>query len=282
VTPTRRAVVRYLLLVPATLLSLFPVYWMVNTAFQPPAEWLATPPVLLTTEPTLDNFASLFGYASQGPYGFDNTAPGPLFNSLVVAGTATILSVSFGTFASWSISRFRIGGNQLPLSMLAPRMFPPIAVAVPLLIMYTTFGLVNTRVGLIVAYTGFTIPFSVWMTKSFVDEIPVELEEAGMMDGLTRFQTFYRVTLPLMRPGIAATTLFVFILNWGEFLIALTLTRSLDTAPVLLSKLFSPSVGSLFGPQAALGVISVLPMILLGYLIYEHLARGFTFGAIHK
>ncbi|MFB6198746.1 MAG: carbohydrate ABC transporter permease, partial [Halobacteriaceae archaeon] len=138
-------------------------------------------------------------------------------------------------------------------------MFPPIAIALPMLIMYSTLHLVDTRIGLIIAYTGFTIPFSVWMTKSFIDEVPVELEEAAMMDGQSRFETFYKTTLPVVKGGLAATFLFIFILNWSEFLMAQTLMRNVHTIPIYISLLYSAAGGKLFGVQAAIGAISVIP-----------------------
>ena len=283
----RKLAVRYALLTIAAIPVLFPIYWILMTAVQPSTEWLTTPPVWLTTDPTLVNFDTILGLDLSGEeggaaYSVSQTAVGPLINSLFIALAATVLSVGLGTLTAWAISRFRIGGNQFALNLIAPRMFPPIAVAIPLLVMYTNLGLMDSYVGLIIVYTGFTIPFSVWMTKSFIDETPVELEEAAMVDGMSRFETFYKITLPLIKPGVAATSLFIFILNWSDFLIANTLTNSMNTATTYLSKLFAPSQGQLYGPQAAHAVIAIIPIIILGYLIYDDLARGFTFGAIHK
>jgi len=283
----RKLAVRYALLTIAAIPVLFPIYWILMTAVQPSTEWLKTPPVWLTTDPTLVNFDTILrlGLSGEGggaAYSVSQTAVGPLINSLFIALAATVLSVVLGTLTAWAISRFRIGGNQFALNLIAPRMFPPIAVAIPLLIMYTNLGLIDSYIGLIIVYTGFTIPFSVWMTKSFIDETPVELEEAAMVDGMSRFETFYKITLPLIKPGVAATSLFIFILNWSDFLIANTLTNSMNTATTYLSKLFAPSQGQLYGPQAAHAVIAIIPIIILGYLIYDDLARGFTFGAIHK
>lgn len=282
-----RAAARYTALSIATVVMLFPLYWIIMTSIKPPGEWLSTPPVWITSNPTIANYAIIFGFQGMVQQnvlvsGVTTTMVGPLTNSITVAGAATVFSMAFGTMAAWAISRYHIGGNRFALSMLAPRMFPPIAIALPMLIMYTTLNLVNTRTGLIIAYTGFTIPFSVWMMKSFIDEVPEELEEAGMMDGLSRFQTFYRVTLPLVKGGFAATALFIFILNWSEFLVAQTLMRTHDTIPVYISKMYTAAGGTLFGVQAAIGTISVLPIILIGYMIQEHLARGFTFGVISR
>ncbi|MFB6134089.1 MAG: carbohydrate ABC transporter permease [Halanaeroarchaeum sp.] len=245
------------------------------------------PPVWVTSKPTLSNYAIIFGLKGMVQSnvlvsGVTTSVFMPLFNSLVISLSATILSMVLGSMAAWAISRFRVGGNSFALGLLAPRMFPPIAIALPMLIMYSSLHLVNTRIGLIIAYTGFTIPFSVWMTKSFIDEVPVELEEAAMMDGQSRFETFYKTTLPVVKGGLAATFLFIFILNWSEFLLAQTLMRSVHTIPVYISLLYSAAGGKLYGVQAAIGAISVLPMILIGYSIQEHLARGFTFGVIRQ
>jgi multiple sugar transport system permease protein len=284
----RRLALRYVLLLFSAFLALFPVYWILMTSVQPPPEWLKTPPVWFTTDPTPLNYGMILGVdfgaqsGTESAYSVAETAVQPFINSLIIASAATVLSMALGTLTAWSISRFRVGGNNFAINLIAPRMFPPIAVALPLLIMYTNLDLLDSFIGLIIVYTGFTIPFSVWMTKSFIDETPVELEEAAMVDGLTRFETFYKITLPLIKPGIAATSLFIFILNWSDFLIARTLTQSMTTAPTYLSKLFAPSQGQLYGPQAAHAVIAIIPVILLGYLIYDDLARGFTFGAIHK
>jgi multiple sugar transport system permease protein len=282
----RQDALRYVALAVSLIAVGFPLYWVISTSIKPPNQWLATPPVFFTTEPTLVSYeALLIGFGQGGGSGITasvSSAVPALITSVIIATVATTLSVASGTLAAYSISRFQVGGNSLPVFLLTPRMFPPMAVVVPLLIMYTTLGLLDTIPGMIIAYTGFTIPFSVWMVKSFIDEIPEELEEAAMLDGMTRFESFLRVTLPLISSGVAATFLFIFILNWSEFLIALTLLRNSSTAPIYMSELFSASAGELFGLQAALGVISAAPMVIFGWLIYEQLARGFTFGAIHK
>lgn len=279
----RRGVLRYVLLFFALIWALFPIYWMAMTSIKPSNEWVVDPPVWVTSNPTAENYMRILGLADvSGATQFGSNAISPIINSIIIVVTATTLSVIIGTLAAWAISRYRIGGNQLPLFLLTPRMFPPIAVVLPLLILYSTLNLVNTYTGLIITYTGFTIPFSVWMTKSFIDEVPIELEEAGMMDGLSRFQTFYRITIPLITSGLAATYLFIFILNWSEFLVAFILTNDLDTVPVFLGKLVSATKGTMFGQQAALGILSIIPMVLIGYFIYNHLARGFTFGAISR
>jgi len=269
----------------AFLFAWFPLYWMISTSLKPDGQWLTTPPVWIPETLTLDNYYFLFGVIDPAGSGWAVDIPAympALINSIVISVVASALSVAIGTMAAWAISRFRVGGDPLAIGFITPYMFPPMVVVLPMLIMYTQLNLVDTRIGLIILYIGFTLPFSVWMTKSFIDEIPKEFEETGMIVGLTRAQTFYKVTVPLIKSGLGSTFLFVFILNWSEFLMALSLSRSMNTTPVFLEHLFTTVGGELYGPQAAVGTISVLPMIVIGYLIYENLARGFTFGTINE
>jgi multiple sugar transport system permease protein len=275
---------RLAVLIIVTIIFIFPVYWMVSTAFKPFNEWLKFPPVWLTIQPTLDNFRSIFGLLRGSVLNPGQSAAGPAFaKGLFVSGTATFVSIGAGSMAGYAISRFRIGGNFLPLFILSARMFPPIAILIPLIVMYAYVGAIDSFWGLIVAYAGFTLPFSVWMMKSFIDEVPKEIEEAAIMEGMGNFEAFYKVTLPIVKTGLLVTALFVFILNWSEFLIAMTMFQDrVETAPIFLASLFSSVAGKLYGPQAALGVLIIVPTVIFGYLIQEHLARGFTFGALKR
>ncbi|NIQ39447.1 MAG: ABC transporter permease subunit [Proteobacteria bacterium] len=278
--------VRLGVLIIVTTLVLFPVYWMMSTAFKPIDEWLVFPPVWLTIRPTLDNFRSLMGIASASTPILSpaQSAAGPAFaKGLFVSVASTFISIGAGSMAGYAISRFRIGGNFLPLFILSARMFPPIAVLIPLLVMYSYVGGIDSYWGLIVAYSGFTLPFSVWMMKSFIDEVPKEIEEAAIMEGMGNFEAFYKVTLPIVKTGLLVTALFVFILNWSEFLVAITMFQDrVETAPIFLASLFSAVAGTLYGPQAAMGFLIIIPVVIFGYLIQEHLARGFTFGALKR
>jgi multiple sugar transport system permease protein len=162
-------------------------------------------------------------------------------------------------------------------------MFPPAAIAVPFVIIFSVIRLIDTYVGLIAIYVVITLPFSTWMLKSFVDEVPREIEEAEMIDGRSRLMSHLTVTVPLIRGGLFATTLFIFILNWSEFLFALVLSYSnINTIPVQLAKYVTAMAGTLYGVQAALAIIAMVPLIVLGFIIQKHLARGMTFGAIKR
>lgn len=277
----------------AMFLSFLPIFWLLSTSFKPHDEWAAFPPVWVTSKPTLQNYRIVFApeaareFAAAQSGSLDYKVAGSAWKSFgdsaLISTIATFFSVLFGTLAAYSIARFNTGGNTYPLQLLSLRMFPPIAVVVPMVALFSLLRLTDTYFGLILAYTAFTLPFSIWMVRSFIDEIPVELEGAAMVHGLTQFQAFRRVTLPLIRGGLLATALFVFILNWSEFLFALTLTSgNITTVTVQVAKYVSASSGTLYGVQAAMGAVSTLPVIAFGYLIQKHLVRGLTFGSVRN
>jgi multiple sugar transport system permease protein len=275
----------------ALFFCLFPVFWIVSTSFKPPQEWVASPPVWVSERPTLNNYRAVFvagqdaegGTTQTGIGTVTDTAWRAILGSFGVSLAATAMSVLAGLFAAIAIGRYRFGGNVTPFFILSGRMFPPIAIAIPFVIMFGGIGLIDTWFGLILVYAAFTVPFSTWMLKSFVDELPKEIEEAAMMDGLSRMQAHMRFTVPLMRGGIIATALFIFILNWSEFLFALVLSyTNVITIPVQLAKYFTATAGTLYGVQAALGTIAVIPLVLAGFFIQKHLVRGLTLGAIKR
>ena len=165
--------------------------------------------------------------------------------------------------------------------ILSTRMLPPVII-IPLAIMYSKFGLFDTRIGLIIAYTVFNLAFAVWMMKSFIDEIPKEYEEAAMIDGYSRFQAFFKFILPEMRTGIVATAIFSLIMAWNEFSFALLLTAdSARTAPPSIAQSMGTS-GINWGYIAAGSLLLVLPVVVFTFLLREHLLRGFTFGVVKK
>jgi multiple sugar transport system permease protein len=231
--------------------------------------------------PTLDNFRTIFS-KQLNMNAMAETAIRPIINSLIVSVVGTIIAMVAGVLAAYSISRFKVGGS-LPFSLLQLRMFPPIAIIIPIMIMWAFLRMIDKWYGLVIIYGVVTLPFATWLMKTFFDDIPNELNEAAVVDGCSNLGAFLKVVFPLARGGIASTGLFVFILNWSDFLIALVLTdRRWTTIPVHISKLQSALVGQLYGPKAALGVIAAVPPIVLGILIQKYLVRGLTFGAIKK
>ncbi len=277
----------------AMVFAFFPIYWLIATSFKPFDEWASWPPVWLTENLTLQNYrivffpeaAREFAAAQQGSldYKVSGSAWKAFQDSAIISTFATVLSVVFGTLSAYSIVRFRTGGENYPFQFLTVRMMPPIAVVVPMVALFAILRLSDTYFGLILAYTAFTLPFSIWMIRSFIEEVPAELEGAAMVHGMSQFRAFLTVTLPLVKGGILATALFIFILNWSEFLFALVLTSGkITTVTLQVANYVSASSGKLYGVQAAMGTISTLPVIVFGYLIQKHLVRGLSFGAVKR
>jgi multiple sugar transport system permease protein len=275
-----------LVLATALVLTLFPIFWIAMTAIKPPTDWNAVPAIWIPSEPTLVNFRTLFDTTALREYGVggvSQSANAAVAGSVLASVVATALSVFIGLLAAIGLSRYVIPGRATPLVILSARMFPPAAIAVPFVIIFSVIRLIDTYVGLIAIYVVITLPFSTWMLKSFVDEVPREIEEAEMIDGRSRLMSHLTVTVPLIRGGLFATTLFIFILNWSEFLFALVLSYSnINTIPVQLAKYVTAMAGTLYGVQAALAIIAMVPLIVLGFIIQKHLARGMTFGAIKR
>lgn len=277
----------------AILISFFPIFWLVSTSFKPIDEWQKFPPVWISSQPTLQNYRIVFApkaaqeFAAKQNGAISYKVSGSAWKAFgdlaIIAIGATILSVLFGTLAAYSIVRFHTGGDNYAFQFLTVRMFPPIAVVVPMVVLFSMVRLSDTYVGLVLAYTAFTLPFSIWMIRSFIEEVPEELEGAALIYGMRPLDAFLKVTFPLIRGGVLATALFVFILNWSEFLFALTLTTGhVVTVTLQVANYVSASSGKLYGVQAAMGTISTLPVILFGYLIQRHLVRGLSFGAIKR
>jgi multiple sugar transport system permease protein len=204
-------------------------------------------------------------------------------NSLVIAFGSTFLAVTLGTLAAYGFSRFRVPlADDLLFFILSTRMMPPIAVAIPIYLMYREVGLTDTRLGMILLYTAVNVSLAVWLLKGFIDEIPREYEEAAMIDGYSRLQAFVRVVLPQATTGIAATAIFCMIFAWNEYAFAVLLTSgTAQTAPPFIPTIIG--VGGLDWPAVAAGAtIFLLPVMIFTILLRKHLLRGITFGAVRK
>jgi len=274
---------RYSFILLALIVVLIPVVWMATMAFKPVEEWTAAGESLhwLPLKPTLDNFRFIFGSSSSRLIvSIDQTAGRPIIASLLSASIGTVIAMVCGTLAAYGVSRFDAGRN-LPLALLQLRIFPPMAVMIPVMIMWTVLGMVDTWFGLALIYGIVTLPFSFWLMKTFFDEMPRELEEAALVEGCTHFRVFHRITLPMMMAPFASAALLVFIFNWSDYLIALLLTtKEWRTIPVYMSSLSSSMTGQLYGAKAALGLIAAVPPVVLGLAIQRYLVRGLTFGAL--
>ncbi|HEY1258046.1 MAG TPA: carbohydrate ABC transporter permease [Stellaceae bacterium] len=286
----RRAatIARYAVLTVWAAIVIFPLYWIVATSFKPQDQWFSWPPVYLPSPPTLENYRDVWLGATSFEHGGQTalslqTPFLALRNSLILAFGATTLAVLYGSIIAYGVSRYRLLSETRMFQLLMLRMVPPIVIVAPLSLYFSYIGLLDSMIGLGIMYFLTSLPYAVWMTKSFIDEVPREVEQAAEILGASRWRTVFEVVLPLIRSGLVATFMFILILNWSEYLLALILSKThVVTLPVELSKFEGSTEGRLFGRQAALSVGITLPLIIVGLFIRKHLARGFSFGMVRR
>ncbi len=267
-----------------SIIYFFPVLWIILTAFKTRTDALAIPPKLFFT-PTLDNFIGVFYRASISAGGAQETNfPLYFFNSIFIAGTSVLLALIVGTLAAYAFSRHPLRGNDTYLFIiLTTRMMPPIVVIIPIFLMFRLSGLAGSYWGIILLYTAFNIPFSVWLVKSFFDELNPEIEDAARMDGATERQVFFGMCLPQILAGLAATFVFGLILTWNEFLFALLLTGvDTRTVPVAMARTLGGEVGVDYGLLAAIVTLFLIPIFFVTFLLQNQLLRGVTFGTVKR
>ncbi len=266
------------------LIYFFPVLWIIMTAFKTRADALATPPVFFFT-PTLENFVSVFFRVAQTGNEAISTGMGLyFFNSVFVAASGVLLALVIGTLAAYGFSRYPLKGNDTYLFViLTTRMLPPIIVIIPIFLMFRITGMSGSYIGVILLYAAFNLPFSIWMMKSFFDELAADVEDAARLDGSTERGVFFRICLPQLKAGLAATAVFALILTWNEFLFALLLTGSdTRTVPVAMARTIGGELGVDWGLLAAIITLFLIPVFAVTYLLQNHLLRGVTFGTIKK
>ncbi len=253
------------------LVFLFPLIWLIMMSLKTQVDMFAVPPLFIF-QPTLEHYQATFA---------DRDFRQAAANSLIVTAVSVIASLVLGGMAGYSLARFRSRRSEgLALGLIIGRMIPPIVFVVPLFLLFNRLGLRNQHLGLILVYTAFNLPFVVWMLRSFFEEVPVDLEQAALIDGATRFRAFWTVTMPLAAAGIAATAVFVAIAAWSEFLFALILTGPRTTTlPVHLAAFVSDRAID-WGGVASTGVLVILPLVALGLLVQRNLVKGLTMGAM--
>ncbi len=266
---------KYVFIVLVTLLVVFPVIWLISTSIKYPVDIFAVPPYFIPPHPTSEHYSVLFLEMDFLEY---------IRNSVIVSVSTVLVAIVVGTLAAYSLARFKLPHNlntHLSFWVLSTRMFPPIVTIIPLFSMLRAVNLVNTRIGLVVAYTAFNLPFVVWMMRGFFAEIPKDLEEAAMVDGYSRMAAFWSIIIPLAKPGIIATAIFTLIMSWNEFLFALILsqTRVAATLPIgVASRVTQYEI--LWGQMSASGVIALTPVLIFAFMVQKHLVRGMSMGAI--
>ena len=281
------SIARYAILSVWAAIAFFPIYWMFATSFKPDTQWFAWPPVYFPDPPTFRNYMNVwFGVQEYAETQYIQSLQKPLIafgNSLIISFTATALAVGFGSVIAYGVSRYRILSEVRMFQLLMLRMIPPIVVVAPLSLYYSALGLLDSLIGLTLIYFLTALPYAVWMTKSFIDEVPLEIEQAAEILGASRWRTILEVVLPLIRSGLVATFLFILILTWSEYVLALIIGKTeAVTVPVELSKYQGTSEGRVYGRQAALAVGITIPLMIVGLIIRKHLARGFSFGMVRR
>lgn len=288
------------------LVSMLPLVWIVLTSLKSPPDSISYPPKVIFT-PTIEGYCNLFTTRSRQTAEYIAGLPPPsgrceqiardrnmvvagpsnylprFINSLIIAFGSTFCAVVLGTLAAYGFSRFKVPlKDDLLFFILSTRMMPPIAVAIPIYLMYRELGLSDTKLGMILLYTAVNVSLAVWLLKGFIDEIPREYEDAATIDGYTRLQAFRKVVLPQAATGIAATAIFCLIFAWNEYAFAVLLTSGeAQTAPPFIPIIIGE--GGQDWPAVAAGTtLFLIPILVFTVLLRKHLLRGITFGAVRK
>jgi multiple sugar transport system permease protein len=262
----------YAALFTLTCVFLFPLLWVIGLSLKTRLQVFANPP-LFVWRPTWENYVAVLGRADFMQ---------AFFNSLLVSTGAVTLSLCVGVPAAYAFARFAFfGRNFLFFGLLAMRMLPPIAVLVPMYVLFSKLGLTTTRSSVVLAYSTFSLPLVVWIMRGFFEDLPRELEESAWVDGASRYQAFFYVVLPLIRPGLVAASILCLQLAWNDFLFSAVLTNNATrTLPVLMAAFSGGDTGVDWGGMTASGVLVILPVIIFSFLAQRHLVAGLSSGAV--
>jgi multiple sugar transport system permease protein len=264
------AIIWYAVSILIVTIVLFPIYWMFMISLKLPEEIFKSPPAWFPSAPQFSIYGALFTDGDVWS----------LWNSLVIAGVSTLIAMVLGTLCAYAIVRFKTGGDNFAIWILSQRMLPPIAVVFPIFLAYAAFGLADSFPGLILLYTAFALPYTVWMMRGYLQDVPVELEEAALIDGYSHLEVLWKVTVPMARNGLIATAIFAFVFSWNEFLFALILTRTeVITFTVQISQYFGPQ-STFWAKIAAMSVLGTLPVFIAVSLLQRYLVRGISLGAV--
>ncbi len=264
---------RWIIVVIALVVVVFPFYWMINTSLKPATEIFLSPPTFISSQWSLDAYRTVLTERPVARY---------FLNSLIVALGTTTLSVTLAALAAYGFTRFfPEGATPFIVFLLFTKMLPETLLIIPYFQLMSDVGLLNTYFALILAYSSFAMPFSVWMLIGFFRSIPQDIDEAAMIDGASHVQTFLRVILPLARPGLVAVALFTFLIAWNSYVWALVLTT--DSSMYVLSVGVSNMVGEYrvqWNELMAATVIATLPVMVLYSFLERHLVNAITAGAV--
>ncbi len=268
----KNRIIFWIFLIFITLIILFPIYWIFATSLKTPIEAIKPVPTLFPHEPTLQNYAGVY------KSGFFKN----LFNSIFVAVASTTLSVLLAFPASYALVRFNFPykfKNIFLIWILVVKILPPVVLAIPIYSMFTGLGLVNSLWGLILVYQVYTIPYCIWMLFGFLKSLPINYEEAALIDGASKNYILWKVVFPLTRTGVIATTIFSIIMAWDEFLFALLFIRTpaLRTLPLVIVN-FIGEYETLWGELMGVGLLTTIPILIFSSFVYKYYTKGFSMG----
>jgi multiple sugar transport system permease protein len=272
---------QYAALITVLAIILFPILWMLTGVFKLNVEHHAKPPVLIPSQPmeALTNATSFVLRDAALPI------TKLLFNSVVVTLGTLMVTLSLGILAAYGFGRFRVGGQVIPFLILAFRIIPSVALGVPIFILYQRLGLLDTHIGLILAYASVMLPITIWLLRTFFEGADVALEEAALIDGANRWQILWHVTLPLTAPGIVAVALLAFMAAWNEFFLSILLTRGGATTLPAILPLFLPqelAPGAPISASFLLALATAVPVVLLAIFLQRYLIAGLTLGGVKE
>lgn len=261
------------------LIVCLPGLWIILSAFRRNGEILTKPAIWIPERLSLDNFRAIFGFG-------ENVVAIPVadyfWNSVVISVTSTVIAVTIGMAAGYAFARYRFPGKgRTFLWLMLSRTVPGIALSLPIFIIWSRLGIIDTSFGVILVYTAINIPFTIWLTEGFFRQVPKDLNEAAQIDGCTPWEAFWKIEFPLAKSGIASAGIFAFLTSWNEYALASQLTRSIDskTLPVGLMD-FTAQFTVDWAGMCAMAVIIIVPALILTFLVQKHLIAGLTFGGV--
>ncbi len=262
----------YLLLCFVFLWFVFPLFWILSTATKQENEYHTVPPMIVSEHPTLRHFRDVFVKGVS-----------PLKNSLIAVACSSVLSIFLGLLAAYGLTRIKTGWrDKYTMWIISLRLFPPMAMMLPLFLLMRNLRLLDTYWSLIFVYTVFNLPFSVWMLRAFLDEIPYEIDECAMLDGCSHLRILFKILLPISKTGIITTAIFCSIFSWNEFLMATILTRSATRTFIVYAASFKSEQSINFGEIAAVIIIGTIPIIILYLFTKKQFVKGMSWGAVKE
>lgn len=266
--------IKVILVFLSVFLVAFPLYWLITSSIKLEQEYLSYPPILIPSKITFHNFIDVFKNNGLGK---------ALYNSLVVSTSTTFISVFIGSMAAYSLARgklSKITRTVFGLWFMVQKMYPAIATAIPVFLVIRKLGLMDTKLALIIMNTSFSIPLVIWLMMGFFQDLPIELEESAMLDGCSMFNRFFRIVLPITKPGLIAAAILTFVATWNEFLFAVILSiRKAKTLPVVIAG-FITDRGLAWGPMAATTVVTIIPVVIIVRALQKDFVKGLSMGAI--